>query len=200
MPAAIPDAIPSRNVPDVIMRKNLTDLVADYGITGAHAVYLIALKLQDGQTLVEISNFLDLDTSNTNRVIKVLREKGLIFDDRRSADSKKYRIYLTPKGSDLADYVMDETIKLNDSYFRDISYADIIHMRRTLMHIMDNMGVDLVEYIGSRYTSRFYTYFQMNPEEPDYPIEYRRVKRQSSGSKGKGKKTEGGDAEDPAEQ
>lgn len=55
----------------------------------------------------------------------------------------------------------------------------------------------------ARHSSAFdvgYTYFQMNPEEPDYPIEYRRVKRQSSGSKGKGKKTEGGDAEDPAEQ
>ena len=158
-----------------MMKKNMTDLVADYGITGAHAIYLIALRLKDGQTLVEISRFLDLDTSNTNRVVKVLREKDLIYDDRQSESNKKYRIFLTEKGAQLADYIMDKTIELNDSYFRGIPYRDIIHMRRTLIQIMDNMGVDLEEYIGSKYTSRFYTYLQLNPEDSDYPIEYRRV-------------------------
>ena len=159
----------------VMMKKNMTDLVSDYGITGAHAIYLIALRLQDGQTLVEISKFLDLDTSNTNRVVKVLREKELIYDDRKSESNKKYRIFLTEKGAQLADYVMEKTIELNDSYLKGIPYKDIIQMRRTLIQIMDNMGVDLEEYIGSKYTSRFYTYLQLNPEDADYPIEYRRV-------------------------
>lgn len=159
----------------VMMKKNMTDLVSDYGITGAHAIYLIALRLQDGQTLVEISRFLDLDTSNTNRVVKVLRDEGLIYDDRKSDSNKKYRIFLTEKGAQLADYVMEKIIELNNSYLKGIPYKDIIQMRRTLMHIMDNMGVDLEEYIGSKYTSRFYTYLQLNPEDADYPIEYRRV-------------------------
>lgn len=80
------------------MRKNMTEVVSPYGLTSAHAVYLIALKLQDGQTLVSLSRFLDLDTANTNRVIKVLREKGFVYDDRKTENSKKYFIYLTEAG------------------------------------------------------------------------------------------------------
>ena len=86
----------------VLMRKNMTAMVSDYGLTSAHAIYLIALKLQDGQTLVSLSRFLDLDTANTNRVIKVLREKGFIYDDRKTENSKKYSIYLTESGQNLA--------------------------------------------------------------------------------------------------
>ena len=78
------------------MRKNMTEVVSPYGLTSAHAVYLIALKLQDGQTLVSLSRFLDLDTANTNRVIKVLREKGFVYDDRKTENSKKY--FLSDRG------------------------------------------------------------------------------------------------------
>jgi hypothetical protein len=34
----------------LVMRKNMTDIVSDHGLTSAHAVYLIALHIKDGQT------------------------------------------------------------------------------------------------------------------------------------------------------
>ena len=113
----------------VLMRKNMTHIVEDYGLTSAHAIYLIALKLQDGQTLVSLSRFLDLDTANTNRVIKVLRAKGLVYDDRRSENSKKYSIFLTESGKDLATRLMDGITELNNQYFADIPREDILHTR-----------------------------------------------------------------------
>ena len=72
------------------MRKNMNEMLSDYGLTSAHAIYLIALNLQDGQTLVSLSRFLDLDPANTNRVIKTKGSRSCI---RRQRDSEKQEIF-----------------------------------------------------------------------------------------------------------
>ena len=159
----------------VLMRKNMTAMVSDYGLTSAHAIYLIALKLQDGQTLVSLSRFLDLDTANTNRVIKVLREKGFIYDDRKTENSKKYSIYLTESGQNLATRIMDGITELNNSYFEDIPREDILQMRNTLIHILNNMNVSIDSYMGSKYEDPFYTPLHITPLDDDYYMESRRV-------------------------
>lgn len=157
------------------MRKNMTAIVADQGLTSAHAIYLIALNLQDGQTLVSLSRFLDLDTANTNRVIKVLREKGFVYDDRKTEKSKKYSIYLTESGKELAKKIMDGITELNNSYFENIPREDILHMRNTLIHILRNMHLDIDSYMGSKYEDPFYTHLHINPLDDDYPTMPRRL-------------------------
>ena len=152
----------------LVMRKNMTDIVSEYGLTSAHAVYLIALQIKDGQTLVSLSRFLDLDTANTNRVIKILREKGMVYDDRKSESSKKYNIYLTSEGHALATKVMDGITELNNSYFRNIPREDILSMRNTLIRVLNNMNVDIDSYMGSKYEGPFYTHLHIIPPEDGY--------------------------------
>lgn len=159
----------------LVMRKNMTEIVSDYGLTSAHAVYLIALHLRDGQTLVSLSRFLDLDTANTNRVVKVLREKGLIYDDRKSESSKKYSIYLTEEGHELAAKVMNGITDLNNSYFRDIPREDILQMRNTLIRVLNNMNTDIDSYMGSKYEDPFYTHLHIIPPADGYEAESIRV-------------------------
>ncbi len=155
----------------VQMRKNMTEFVKDYGLTSAHAIYLIALRLQDGQTLVSLSRFLDLDTANTNRVIKILREKKLIYDDRKSESSKKYSIYLTDEGRALADRVMNGITELNNKYFENIPREDVLHLRNTLIRILGNMELDINSYMGSKYEDPFYTHLSIVPLDDDYTTE-----------------------------
>jgi len=152
----------------LVMRKNMTQFVSDYGLTSAHAVYLIALHIKDGQTLVSLSRFLDLDTANTNRVIKVLRDKQLIYDDRRSDSSKKFSVYLTEEGHQLAAKVMQGITELNNSYFRDIPREDILQMRNTLIRVLNNMNVDIDSYMGSKYEDPFYTHLHIIPPNGEY--------------------------------
>ncbi len=159
----------------VLMRKNMTVMVEGYGLTSAHAIYLIALKLQDGQTLVSLSRFLDLDTANTNRVIKVLRSKGFVYDDRKQESSKKYSIYLTESGHNLASKIMDGITLLNNSYFEDIPREDVLHMRNTLIHVLNNMNVAIDSYMGSKYENPFYTHLHITPLDDDYATESRLV-------------------------
>ena len=155
----------------LVMRKNMTQFVSDYGLTSAHAIYLIALELKDGQTLVSLSRFLDLDTANTNRVIKVLRDKGLIYDDRKTESSKKYSIFLTEEGHKLAEKVMTGITELNNSYFRDIPMQDILQMRNTLIRVLNNMNTDIDSYMGSKYEDPFYTHLHIIPPEDGYEAE-----------------------------
>lgn len=153
------------------MRKNMTEVVSPYGLTSAHAIYLIALKLQDGQTLVSLSRFLDLDTANTNRVIKVLREKGFVYDDRKTENSKKYFIYLTESGQELAEFIMKRVTELNNSYFKDIPREDVLHLRNTLIHILNNMNLDIDSYMHSKYEDPFYTHLHITPLVDAYETE-----------------------------
>lgn len=153
------------------MRKNMTDIVSDYDLTSAHAIYLIALKLQDGQTLVSLSRFLDLDTANTNRVIKILKEKELVYDDRKTDKSKKFNIYLTDSGRNLADRIMAGITELNNSYFEGIPREDVLQLRNTLIRILRNMNLDIDSYMGSKYEDPFYTHLHIIPPEDGYETE-----------------------------
>lgn len=149
------------------MRKNMTSIVEPYGLTHAHAIYLIALKLQDGQTMVGLSHFLDLDTANTNRVIKILRQKGFVYDDRKSESNKKYRIFLTDEGKELAEKVMNGVRELNESYFADVPRENILIMRNTLIQVLRNMNLNIDEYMHSKYDDPFYTLLHIVPQSDD---------------------------------
>ena len=69
-------------------------MVQEYGLSSSQALYLMALYLKDGLSLLEISKFMDMDPANTNRVVKILREKGFIRDDRRN-NSRNFKVFLT---------------------------------------------------------------------------------------------------------
>lgn len=149
------------------MRKNMTAIVEPYGLTHAHAIYLIALELQDGQTMVGLSHFLDLDTANTNRVIKVLREKGFVYDDRKNENTKKFRIYLTDSGRALAEEIMTKITELNESYFANIPRENILNMRNTLIQVLNNMNLNIDDYMHSKYDNPFYTLLHIVPQNED---------------------------------
>lgn len=158
-----------------IMRKNMTKIVSPYGLTSAHSIYLIALNLQDGQTMVQLSRFLDLDPANTNRVIKTLKDKGFIYDDRKTETSKKYSIYLTDSGRELATEIMTDLTDQNNSYFDGIPREEVVRMRNTLIRVLQNMDPDLDKYVKCELNDPYYTYLQAIPANIDFIMIPRRL-------------------------
>ncbi|MCL2148440.1 MAG: MarR family winged helix-turn-helix transcriptional regulator [Methanomassiliicoccaceae archaeon] len=158
-----------------IIRKNMTKIVSEHGLTSAHSIYLVALNLQDGQTMVQLSRFLDLDPANTNRVVKTLKEKGFVYDDRKTETSKKYSVYLTESGRELAKTVMTGISDLNNSYFDGIPREDVIRMRNTLIRVLQNMDPDLDKYIRCELNDPYYTYLQAIPANIDFVMIPRRL-------------------------
>ncbi len=150
---------------NMAMREHMTKSVADYGLTSAHAVYLIALELQGPMSQKDLSLFLDMDPANTNRVIKVLKEKGMVYDDRVNENSRNYRIHLTAVGKQLAVKAMKETNEWMNDVMSEIPFEDIMNMRNTLIKILNKMDIDLEGYMSSKYANPFYTYLMTNPPD-----------------------------------
>ncbi len=145
-----------------LMRSHMTSVVENYKLTSAHAIYLIALEINGPMTQRELSHFLDMDPANTNRVIKVLLEKGMIYDNRVSDDSKNYKIFLTKIGSDIAKNVMKSTDDWMNSVFEDVPMEDVLKMRNILISVLGKMDPKIEEYMNSDNKSYYYTYLSLN--------------------------------------
>ena len=146
-----------------LMKKAMFDDVSEFGLTSAHASYLIALDLQNGQTIMELTHFLDMDKANTVRVINVLREKGLVYDDRKTPSGKKYSIFLTDEGKRIADRVMKKVQDRVNHYFDDFSVDEIASLRGMLVRILEKVDPDFMDYVDSPYVHPFYVYLQSHP-------------------------------------
>ncbi|MDR1954811.1 MAG: MarR family winged helix-turn-helix transcriptional regulator [Candidatus Methanoplasma sp.] len=145
-----------------ILKKEMTKELEPLGLTSAHGIYIMGLTLRDGQTMVGLSQFLDMDVSNTNHVIKVLRSKELVYDDRTSESSKKFKIYLTDKGKELGLHLMDFQTGYMNRYFNGISNEEIITLRNLLLKFLRNIDPDLDNYMLCRYQDPFYTYLHVD--------------------------------------
>jgi len=145
-----------------IIRNRITEELAPYGLTYAHGIYLMALILRDGQSMTELSRFLDMDHSNTNHVIKVLKEKDLVYDDRKSPSSKKFRILLTDEGKELGHHLMDFQIDCMNKYFSEISDDELLSLRNILIKLMKSMDPEIDDYIECKYRDPFYTYLHVD--------------------------------------
>jgi DNA-binding MarR family transcriptional regulator len=145
-----------------IIKSKIAEEMAPLGMNYTHAMYIMGLTLRDGQTLVGLSDFLDIDKSNTNHVMKTLREQGLVYDDRPSPTSKKYKVFLTEKGRALGLHLMDFQVELMNGYFKGISQEEIITLRNILLKFLNNIDPDLDNYMMCRYQDPFYTYLHAN--------------------------------------
>ncbi len=120
------------------MRKNLTESVKPYGLNSSHAIYILALRVQDGQTTAGLSRFLDIDNANTHRVLKVLKEKGIVYDDRTDPRSKKYHIFLTDYGRDLAEKIIGFMSEIDMEYSAGLTEEELSALQDAFLKIMRN--------------------------------------------------------------
>lgn len=150
---------------NIITRRIMASCVKPYGLTAVYAEYLIALRLREGLTLVELSKFLDVDTANTNRIIKVLSQKELIYDDRTSEKNKKFSIFLTDEGKYLADLIMSETQSTMNDFFKGVPKFNIDNMKYTLIKILYNADPNFEEYVDSKWVNPFFTYMGLAWDE-----------------------------------
>lgn len=141
-----------------LMRSAMSRIVEPYGLTSAHAFYLMALDLVDGRTQAELSDFLDMDPANTNRVIRILTDKGLVRDDRRTPTSKKYCIFLTDAGKKVADEVLTGTQNNMESMFGVLSRDEADSMKEMLIRVMENSDPGFMEGSGRSHVDPFYAH------------------------------------------
>lgn len=87
--------------------KMQAELLKPYDISNRHATYIVALYNGDGMTMKELSDSLCVDPANTTRVIATLTEKGYVQNDCKKKGCRKFKVFLTDKGKELADHIRE---------------------------------------------------------------------------------------------
>lgn len=155
---------------NTIMRRSMLESIFDKDLTASHAYYLIALNLEGPQTLSELSKFLDMDLSTSNRLFKVLKKKGLVTDDRTNTTSKKFHVILTPEGKIISDYVMKTAQNSVNELFKNVSLEDLHTVRSILTQMLVESDPDFLSYVKSPYTNPFYTYLGTHPKKENIAV------------------------------
>ncbi|MEG1719453.1 MAG: MarR family transcriptional regulator [Clostridia bacterium] len=93
-----------------IMNQKATKALKPYGLSSAHAMFLVVLSKNNGLTLRELSDILAVDKAQTTRIISDLKKKGYTCTDKENDCCRNYKIFLTEKGKKAA---ADITIALS---------------------------------------------------------------------------------------
>ena len=121
------------------MHKRAQPILDRYELTRMQMPYL-KLLIDNGRTTLRwLSDSLNVDKANTTRAINGLREKGLVADDRENENSRKYNIFLTPKGMELAGELKEVLDGVKEQYLEGISDEEIEFMVDVVRRIKKNV-------------------------------------------------------------
>lgn len=81
--------------------------LSDIGIGSGQFMFLLELYRKDGRSQEELSERLSIDKGTTARAIKKLEEDGFLFRERDENDKRAYKIYLTDKGNNIKQPILD---------------------------------------------------------------------------------------------
>jgi DNA-binding MarR family transcriptional regulator len=91
----------------------LATRLEEYGVTVPQSFVLFALLEDDGSTLKEIGTKAQIDSSSMTVLVDKLENEGLLERRLDAQDRRAIRVFLTPKGRDLAKKVLDLAIDFN---------------------------------------------------------------------------------------
>lgn len=109
-----------------------------FGISSIHIKYILILDTGKW-TLKELSECLFFNKANTTRIISSLRLMGYVTDDRISTNSRKYNVFLTPKGKKVLEYLKKEIDSDIDIFFEGIPDEDV----RKCLQVIERMCINI---------------------------------------------------------
>ena len=121
---------------NIYIQKKINEEVYKYNISSVHVLYIILLYEQDGLMPTEISSLIAVDKANTTRVLTDLLEKKLIY---KTDDIRKYKVYLTDKGKEIARIISSKHEELKKLALKNISNDEIEIFQTVFLKILNNL-------------------------------------------------------------
>lgn len=114
---------------------NLQKAFSEAGIevTPVQAMLLFYLQKKDGSSLTEISSGLMLENSTVTGLIDRLEKLGYVKRSDHPNDRRIYLVYLTEKGSGVANRALPIVKKLNEEIKEGYSKKEIDAFKKVLM-------------------------------------------------------------------
>jgi DNA-binding MarR family transcriptional regulator len=109
-----------------------------FDITIDQWLVLNAIYEKPGITQLEIAGKVFNDTASVTRIIDLLIKKELLKRDVHSSDRRRFTLEITPGGTKLMTKIIHVVEKNREIALQGISDKELILMKETLNHIIDN--------------------------------------------------------------
>lgn len=114
-------------------------VVSPFGITVDQWEILVVLWEQEGITQKELAERLYKDQTNIARMLFKLEKKGFIHRVTHETDRRALRVYLTSKGRDIKDEIMESSIEAYKKTIAGLTEEEVDNFRRTLAVMYNNV-------------------------------------------------------------
>lgn len=124
------------------MRKLKSRYMRQLGLKAVHVSWIYLLRMHpEGMSASELAAAGQSNRSLVSREIDYLFEQGIIVT-QPSGDKRRYgwKLTLTGKGEQLADFISAVVTDIQDTVSRDIPEEDLVTFYRTLRVLADGLG------------------------------------------------------------
>jgi MarR family transcriptional regulator, organic hydroperoxide resistance regulator len=98
------------------------------------------LAAEEGVSQTQLAGSLCLDASTVTKMLARLERDGVIERRSDADDARILRVYLTSQGKALVQPVLDVWRQMEKQITRGMSEAEILLLRRLLLHIQSNLS------------------------------------------------------------
>lgn len=124
---------------DLRLNNYYQKVVNPFGITVDQWEILVVLWEQEGITQKELAERLYKDQTNIARMLFKLEKKGFIHRVTHETDRRALRVYLTSKGRDIKDDILEPSIEAYKKTIAGLTEDEVDNFRRTLAVIYNNV-------------------------------------------------------------
>ncbi|MDD3246844.1 MAG: MarR family transcriptional regulator [Methanosarcina sp.] len=107
-----------------IYRSNLAYMVKEletYRIGSGQFDFLMVLYHKDGISQESLAKILKVSKATSTRALQSLEKEGYVYRQRDENDHRAYKVYLTEKGKEIRDVVLEKLISFVDTLLSDFT-------------------------------------------------------------------------------
>lgn len=119
-------------------RTNLESAMNEIGLHSGQVFVLISLWQNDGQNQINLAHNLNLAPPTVNKMVKSLLDKGFVTCLKCENDGRMMRVYLTGKGRDCKDLVINQWQKHEETSFANLTETEKLVLSQLLLKMKEN--------------------------------------------------------------
>lgn len=121
------------------MRRNYSEMLRELNLHVGQDQLLCRLWKEDGITQIQLCERLNCEPPTITNMVKTLESYGLVYRKRDNPDGRVSRVYLTDKGRELHEPVVQIWKKQQEKLLEGILPEERLMLRRLMKQIAENI-------------------------------------------------------------
>ncbi|MGB9939067.1 MarR family winged helix-turn-helix transcriptional regulator [Methanosarcina sp.] len=102
----------------------MTKELEAYRVGSGQFEFLLILYHRDGVSQETLAKILKVSKATSTRAIQSLEKEGYVYRQRDESDLRAYRVYLTEKGKEMRDFILEKLTSFIDILFSDFTFEE----------------------------------------------------------------------------